>query len=155
DALARQVLQGKDASEQRPVPKSLWARLMQHPQERMTLVFLVLPDRTLVVQIGRLSLDFGVSSVTRLQIREWVRHWHEQAAILNRRSRSIAPLPPRHLLHAGISPADIAKQADESSQQVMAQLAYALQIPAILDRLPAHIQALTIVPDDSLHGLPF
>ena len=39
--------------------------------------FLVLPDRLLVIWSGFLTLGFAVSPVTRLDLRERVRCWHE------------------------------------------------------------------------------
>jgi tetratricopeptide (TPR) repeat protein len=111
----------------RPTP--LWRRMFLHPRRRAVVSFLVLPDRVFVACSRWGRLDFGVSAITRLEVRNHVRCWHE--AVL--RSDTASPEPAR----------------------VAGELAAALQLPALLDRLPWHIRALTIVPDDSLHGFPF
>src|SRR5205823_13435287 len=41
------------------------------------------------------------------------------------------------------------------SRQIASTFGDALQLPALLRTLPPQVQALTIVPDDSLHGFPF
>ncbi len=53
-------------------PPPLWRRLLAQPRRRLTVTYLVLPDRVFLACQGWLSLDFGVSAVTRLQVRELV-----------------------------------------------------------------------------------
>jgi CHAT domain-containing protein len=93
--------------------------------------FVVLPDRVFLACARRGRLDFGVSPLTRLQARERVKAWHDAV----RRSDDSTAV----------------READAA----LADLAGALQLGPLLDRLPRRVHALTIVPDDSLHGLPF
>jgi CHAT domain-containing protein/tetratricopeptide (TPR) repeat protein len=110
-------------------PPRLWRRLLLHPPRRAVLSFLVLPDRVFLACSRWGRLDFGVSPVTRLEVREKVRRWHE----------------------AVHGPDPTASEA----MSVAEALAGALQLPALLNRLPRHVRALTVVPDDSLYGFPF
>jgi CHAT domain-containing protein/tetratricopeptide (TPR) repeat protein len=107
----------------------LWRRLLFYPRRRAVLSFLVLPDRVLLTCSRWCRMDFCVSAVTRLELRERVRQWHEAAG----------------------SPQYSAPAANRAANEVAA----ALQLPAVLDLLPRRVRALSIVPDDSLHGLPF
>lgn len=117
----------KNVGDSGPLRRSLGRllRLMRHPRDRATISFLVLPDRVLVARTGWMSLDFGLTGVTRIQLRELVRQYHE--AMRDRRR----------------------------SADVIATLGKALQLPAVLASLPRRIRALTFVPDDVLHGVPF
>jgi CHAT domain-containing protein len=110
-------------------PTSLWQRLYLHSPRRAVLSFLVLPDRVFLTcsQWGR--IDFGVSPITRLEVREKVGHWHEAVR--------------------GEAPPEI------TADLVAKEMALALQLPSLLDRLPSRVKSLTIVPDDSLCGFPF
>jgi hypothetical protein len=112
-----------------PEPAPLWRRLFLHPRRRAVLSFLVLPDRVFLACSRWGRLDFGVSALTRLEVRDSVRRWHETV------SRPDLP---------GVEPGRVA-----------GELAAALQLPALLDRLPRRVRMLTIVPDDSLHRFPF
>jgi CHAT domain-containing protein len=126
--LARRVLSGAQAADSPPAP-SLVRRLLGASRRRATIAFLVLPDRVLAICAHGLRLDFGVSPVTRLRLRELVGRWHSLAA---RRK-----LPPAEL------------------REVASELEAALQLPAMLDRLGKRVGALRIIPDDVLHGCPF
>jgi CHAT domain-containing protein len=74
-----------------------------------------------------MSLDFRVGPVARRRVRELVARWHAG-------------------VRTGNAP-DSAAAADE--------LAAGLLLPDLLDRLPRRVRALTVVPDDALHGFPF
>jgi CHAT domain-containing protein len=145
DVLAVRTITGRDVSMRRVSASSLWRRLWTHPRQRATLSFLVLPDRVLVTRASWLSLDFGVSAMTRMQVRDLVRHWHETVMRANDSRRGLGALPSEAL---------IAATADEG-RKITTQLAESLQIPEMLGTLPQRIRTLTIVPDDSLHGFPF
>jgi CHAT domain-containing protein len=177
DRHARQIVSGDDTPlHQRPT--SFWRMLLSHPRDRATLSFLVLPDRVLVIRTERGGLDFGISPLTRIQIRAMVRAWHasvRRASIFNRHhngektlsnqdERGIYVIPPGEeeketsdAKYASTS-AHITRERlalREEQRAIAAQLVDNLQLNALLDRLPTRIHALTIVPDDSLHGFPF
>ena len=143
DVLARRSLNEEQAETPRATPMSLLRRLLTHPRDRATLSFLVLPDQVFILRAGWLTLDFGVSPVTRLQVRDLVRRWHELTKKLLASGRGLGALPDEH------------PNEHRQGLQVANYLAEALQVPAFLDTLSATVRALTIVPDDSLHGFPF
>jgi hypothetical protein len=124
------VHQGAQANDRQPkATPSLWRRLLMHPRDRAVLSFLVLPDRVFLACSRWCWLDFCVSPVTRLELRENVGRWHEAIA------------------STGASASAANRAAGE--------LAGILQLPGLLDRLPRRVRALSIVPDDCLHGVPF
>ena len=125
----RGLLNFDAAEKEEPLDKTLWQRLSSHCWRRATVSFLVLPDRTVIIRTAFLSMAFGVSPVTRVQVREWVRAWHELLA-----------------------------QAEEGSHQALQfaeMVGNALQFSELLAALPRRVRALTVVPDDVLHGVPF
>ena len=144
-------------------PLTLWQRLWRHPRDRVTLSFLVLPDRLLVVRTGWMRLAFGISPVTRLEIRELVRRWHLLVRRINRGRGSAAPkaespegaaqinFAQRNLTFEPGSVEELSKECDLIAEQV----ARVLQIPSTLKDLPKRVRALTFVADDGLHGFPF
>ncbi len=161
DALAKRTLdQDKDAQSQRWPTLSLWKRLLSRSRNRATLSFLVLPDRVLAVRNGWMFLDFGVSPVTRIQIRGLVRRWHEPIRdfIYDSRGPGVRPSEDKSV----VSDKEVIEQNQQQliercqdQKAIASSLSRALQIPAFLDSLHKRVQALTIVPDDSLHGFPF
>lgn len=121
------------------------SRLLRQPFRQRTISFLVLPDRVLIIQSGFLKLDFGVSALTRIRLRELVARWHELARRVSV-TRDLGDT--RHeAKHFG----------DYESQQNLIgnHLSQALQIDQIIETLPKRIRLLRLLPDDSLHGLPF
>jgi molecular chaperone GrpE (heat shock protein) len=148
DVLVKRTLQGRNPDVQPVRTTALWQRLVTHPRKRVTLSFLVLPDRVFVVRSGRFRLDFAVIPTTRLEVRNLVQRWHETIQRV-KGGRDLSAVPD-----------------DESYESVMAslanegktiahQLAELLQIPSILQGLPKNTRSLTIIPDDILHGFPF
>lgn len=156
DALARRVIEQRETKIADGQSQTLWQRLWQHPRQRVTLSFLVLPDRVFIVRAGWLSLDFGISPVTRIGLRQLVRQWHEPIQRFIGKSRGLGKVEDQT---ATAKNAKAAKLSLAEVQQIMttvsAQLAEALRMEELLSALPKRINALTIVPDDSLHGLPF
>jgi hypothetical protein len=159
DALSRRATGGGDApgTGERP-PSSLWRRLWRHPLRRVTLSLLVLPNRLLIIHSGFLSVSLDTRDVTRLKIRELVQRWHLAVC----RGRAFDPLAPpaqreraRHLIAAAATGSGPREGHGESLNDLGAELAEALSLPAVLGGLPRFVRALTIVPDDSLHGFPF
>ncbi len=112
----------------RPSPfLSLGRRLVLSPYRKATLAFLVLPDRVFLARVSWMSLDFRVSPLRRLQMRELVKAWHEKTLD---------------------GPAGAGRRAGE-------ELSCQLGLTAALAALPPRVSSLIIVPDDALHGLPF
>ena len=128
--LAQREVRGQRANEGDDAKPTLWRRLLSHPRDRLTISLVALPDRVLVTRLGWMRLDFGVSSLTRIQLRELVRRWHVLSLKGDKASRLEA-------------------------ERLMQILDGRIQLDALLETLPASIRGLTFVPDDSLHGLPF
>lgn len=110
-----------------PPKRASLLRLFYHSRRRVHITFIVLPDVTLIARSGWLSLDFGVSAVTRIQLRQWLCQWHEAVRDNERAKGRVA----------------------------MRQLSVALQIDEALQSVPERVKAITFIPDDILHGLPF
>ncbi len=148
DPRASRTLDGADAPPAPLTGEPLWRRLLTHPFRRVTVSFLVMPDRVLVIRVGWWSLDFGVSPISRAQVRDVVSRWHELINHLSGFAKQT------------VSTADGAIPRDNASveaeiKEVANYLAAMLQLDAVLGTLPRYVQALTIIPDDSLHGFPF
>lgn len=129
-------------------PSSLWRRLLSLPRRHATISFLVLPDRVLVICARRLFLDFSVSSITRIQVRDLVRRWHELVSGVDS-SRDLLPFI------RDLFPLGPIEDPDNERREIAERLAESLQITDLFKSLPRRVRALTIVPDDSLHGFPF
>jgi CHAT domain-containing protein len=122
----------------------LWRRLLGYPRRRATLAFLVFPDRTFIFSRRRFSLDFGISAITRIQVRNLVKQWYYLSQNQSW-TRDLAPLLDKRQVD----------EQEENRRWVAEQLANILQIPQFLRSLPKRIKSLSIIPDDSLHGFPF
>lgn len=132
-------------------PPSLARRLLRRRRTEVTISFLVLPDRVLIINSGWLSLNFGLSAVTRLQVRELVHRWHELVRAIVDGSRGLGASPSGGVARGG----KVTGRVESEANAVADGLASILQMPPLLDSLPKRISSLTIVPDDSLHGFPF
>jgi hypothetical protein len=146
------------ASEAVPVPKtpqSFWRRLWDHSPRRCSIEYLVLPDRVLIIRRGWLSLDFGVSAVTRVHLRQLIRRWHALNILrIGRASLDRNLLSPKSAGVRNLSQ-DNKKQIPIACGQVADELAEILQLPRLMKSLPKRVKALSFQPDDVLHGLPF
>lgn len=105
-----------------------WRRVLFSSRSRITLSFVVLPDRVFIVREGFLRFGFAIAPVTRLRIRELVRGWHEAVA-------------------AGSA-------HEHEALKCAAELAAQLNLKTLLTSTPSFSE-LRIVPDDALHGFPF
>ena len=147
---AEQALGEHAAPESEQQRTSVWHRLMRHPAKRATLSFLVLPDRVFTIATRRFALDFVVSPVTRIQLRDLIRAWHE----LTSGPRNTRELR-RWVGGALVSYTDEEAKRKTEREKTAAHLAERLHLFDLLEALPRRIRTLTIVPDDSLHGFPF
>jgi CHAT domain-containing protein len=109
--------------------RRLLRRLIATGLNRALLSFVVLPDRVLTVWCTSIKLGFVVAPLTRLELRERVRAWHELVQY---------------------SPDSV-----EDGRSQLAEITEALHLRTVLSALPRRVNALTIVPDDVLHGTPF
>jgi CHAT domain-containing protein len=165
-ALARDTTDDDTVPPNTKTKPSFWKFFLGHTRDRATIIFLVLPDRVLILCAGWLTLDFEVSYVTRLRIRELVRGWH-RATIRDGRFRGGAEefsdgdllgvdyldglvTGTRNLTPIRDQDVTNGRQAKEFEE-----LANLLQLPELIKNLPDRVEALTIVPDDSLLGFPF
>ncbi len=116
----------------RPAP--LWNRfavfrwMVAHGRKRTTFRFVVLPDQVIVIHVRALSIDFAIAALSRIQLRDAVRHWHESV---------------------------LEGATGQMLSDILDPLAYALTLPAFLSTLPPRIRQIRFMPDDVLHGLPF
>ena len=153
DALAKRTIKGDRIKVPFLPPASLWVRLLTHPKDRVTLSFLILPDRVLVVKTGRFLFDFRVIPTTRLEVRNQVQNWYKLIKSL-RCNRDINNYRDM-IVNLEEEYEEEVADVTNVGQEVAKNLAEMLAIPKLLEGLPKHIRALTIVPDDILHGFPF
>ncbi|HEY9621568.1 MAG TPA: CHAT domain-containing protein [Crinalium sp.] len=167
DALAKRTISGKDISFRYGYSR-FWETFLLHPQYRVTLSFLVLPDRVFVVRNWRFHLDFFVVLTTRLDVRNTVKQWHETATSFNRQRRQLMAAErsrsltlnrrmTRDFMDSQTVDGDepTLTQLTDDAKAIASYLAKHLTIPELLDGLPSKTNAITIVPDDILHGFPF
>src|SRR5262249_45044154 len=94
--LSKKAINGEDKQDKPKEPLlSLWQRLWRHPLRRVTLSFLVLPDRVLAIRSGFLSLRFDSKMIWRSEVRDLVMWWHlsvnPQGALYLRHVRPFSP----------------------------------------------------------------
>jgi CHAT domain-containing protein/tetratricopeptide (TPR) repeat protein len=112
-------------------------------RDQATLVFIVLADRVVVVWSTFLRDGFAISPVTRVDLREEVRRWHEHTQQTLTDIRAGWPTPD----------ALAAREAGDAT--LLERLGRMLQLEQVIDALPKRVTRLTVVADDVLHGLPF
>lgn len=169
DALVKRRIQGHRAEVNDAPTSALWRRLLIHPKNRVTLSFLVLPDRVLVIRSGKFLLDFSVIPITRLEVRNLVQRWHKTVQGVSRRrnlsaileddcemketstSRELSAIPDEDEDFDELLMGSVADQG----KTIANQLAQMLDFPSLLKSLPKNTRSLTLVPDDILHGFPF
>jgi len=115
------------ASQQEWPRTHLWRRILLCSPRRASIVFLSLPDSVFVARLSWMSVEFKVAHTSRQRVRELVRQWHESVSL---------------------SRPDVARQ-------VSRVLSDELGISTMLSNLPHRVRALTVLPDDALHGFPF
>lgn len=148
DVLAKRTIKQQQVQFQNLPITFPWRQFFTYPKDRISLSFLVLPDRILIVRLGRFRLDFQVISTTRLAVRELVQRWHQSVQAVKGGRRDINTTSEENY------ESEMTSIAYEQ-QKITNQLADTLAIPLLLKDLPQTIRALTIVPDDILHGFPF
>jgi molecular chaperone GrpE (heat shock protein)/CHAT domain-containing protein len=148
DVLVKRTIQGRNADIKHVPASSLWHRLLTHPKDRVTLSFLVLPDRVFVVRAWRFFLDFAVIPTTRLEVRNVIQQWHQRIQRLNG-GRDLSAMPDDD------SDESVMASVGNEGKMIANQLAELLEIPSLLKGLPKNTRSLTIIPDDILHGFPF
>jgi CHAT domain-containing protein len=146
DALAKRTLQNHNQPLDKLSVYSLWERVFTHPSDRITLIFLVLPDRILIVRIGWLLFDYQIVSTTRLELRNLVQGWHGKIQGFN---RDFVSSNDRDLV--GLNPDDI----EVENRKISDRVSKILKVDSLLKGLPKRIKSISIVPDDILHGFPF
>lgn len=164
DSLIGDVPEEREAAQKKT---SLWKLLWNHPRDRATISFLVLPDRVLIIYAGWMCLDFKVAKIGKIQIREIVKQWH---VLVNRSapSRNVTSLPTDDLLgiefldslftgERNLNPLQSSGKADPSNDATLIaeKVAHRLQLPSIIKLLSPRVRTLTIIPHDSLVGFPF
>ncbi|MER9223799.1 CHAT domain-containing protein [Mesorhizobium sp. M0644] len=123
---------------------SMLRRLLVSQRDRALLSYLVLPDRVFVMWSGFMTIGFAVSPVTRIDLRERVRNWHQRM-----RGERVGP-------RRDIGMADDDPLVEEpSDEQLIGDLGEALQLDTALAALPKRVSGLVVIPDDALHGVPF
>lgn len=122
---------------------ALVRRLFGIRRDHAALSFLVLPDQVLLTWTARLKVGFAIAPVTRVALREQVRHWHEQ---MHRegKARDLGSVVDTQSFHDPPEDRDLA-----------ADLATKFRLEAVLGALPPQVTSLAIQADDVLHGVPF
>jgi CHAT domain-containing protein/tetratricopeptide (TPR) repeat protein len=142
DTLAKRTLQNQNQPLDNPSVYSLWERVFTHPRNLITLVFLVLPDRVLIVRVGWLLLDYQLVSTTRLELRNLIQGWHSKIQGFNR----------DFIISSNCNYPD---NIENDNREISQQLSEILKLNLLLKGLPKRIKSISIVPDDILHGFPF
>lgn len=159
DLVTQETIQTNKSSDNKAPSMSLFLRFITHPRDRITLFFLVLPDRILVVRIGWLLFDFRVIYTTRLQLRQLVQRWHQKVHSTNyKRNFTLEPASVNEINQDrdfGIDFDSVMGDFKNSSEEISQEIAEALDFSSLLNDLPQRIKAITIIPDDILHGFPF
>ena len=132
---------------------SLARRLLVAPRGHVVLSFLVLPDRVLIARFGFGHLGFDVIPVSRIELRDLVRETHEATA-MGGAVRDLGALDPAPADATAGTSAEGGTTPSEVTAP-LASLAQTLRLPEVLAALPKSCRALTVVPDDVLHGYPF
>ena len=125
----------------------IFRRLLRHPRHAATVSFIVLPDHIAIVTATWLKLDFDVLPVTRGQLRDWVRQYHEA-------SREIAAIL-HNSAYAAAGRWRYLRTAVAARRSAERGLVAALGLDKVLGALPGRIRSIVFVPDDVLHGVPF
>jgi hypothetical protein len=168
DALAKRQQLGGGQGEQAGDDETFWRRLWSHPRRRATFSFLVLPDRLLIARMRWLHLDFEVRKVSRIRVRELAREWHMLVGRHSGREQrdghageaETSETESGYLASVAGVGRDFFLQAEEAEShdraaKVLRDMSETLNLSPLLSALPRRVCALTIVPDDSLHGFPF
>lgn len=144
DIDAHRFLKEQEKEEKRKSRRLLIWHLLKPSFKKMTLSFLVLPDRVLITYRGWFRFGIRVIHMTRLKIRLEVQKWHRMMKHL----KEIRDIQDDNQPDYGI--AELENKAKEIAEKIARQL----QIPGILKKLPEG-SSLRIIPDDVLHGFPF
>lgn len=139
DAVAARELGAPEQHGRRRAP-SLAARLLLAPRDQALVTFIVLPDRLVAIWSTFLRIGYVVTPVTRLELREHVRRWHEHA---------------HGALEAHCTSDEAVAAHGATSQELLARIARRLQLDTVLDALPERATRLVVLGDDVLHGVPF
>jgi CHAT domain-containing protein/tetratricopeptide (TPR) repeat protein len=116
------------AAERPPTAWPHWLEWLNLSKRRATLSFLVLPDRVFSACVWRFGADIRVTAVERSQLRELVHQLHEQLPGYDPRLPEL---------------------------QTLAKVSDLLGLSALTSLLPPETEAISVVPDDILHGVPF
>lgn len=134
---------------------SLFFRLITHPINRITLFFLVLPDRILLVRIGWLLFDFQVLYHTRKKLRDLVQLWHKKMQTVSKKRDFLISQYFGKIRDLEDENDLLMNEFKNETKEISKEIAKLLNFSSLLNDLPKRIKAITIVPDDILHGFPF
>jgi CHAT domain-containing protein len=149
DIDAHRILKEEEKEEKRKSNRFLPWHLLKPSFKKMTLSFLVLPDRVLITYRGWFRFGIRIIHMTRLKIRLEVQKWHRMMKHLKEiRDIHDDDEPDRDISTTNII--ELENKAKETAEEIAKQL----QIPGILKKLPEG-SSLKIIPDDVLHGFPF
>lgn len=149
DIDAHRILKEEEKEEKRKSNRFLPWHLLKPSFKKMTLSFLVLPDRVLITYRGWFRFGIRVIHMTRLKIRLEVQKWHRMMKHL----KEIRDIHDDNEPEQDISTTNIIEM-ENKAKETAEEIAKQLQIPGILEKLPKGI-SLRIIPDDVLHGFPF
>lgn len=119
----------------------LW-RLLKHPIDRVSISFLLLPDRLLIYYTSFLGVGFKVIYVSRIEIRN--------------RISEILSLIVSSKVARGLGRRDITtKNRQNRLNSLLEDFKSIICFEEILNKFSRRVKRLTIIPDDSFHGFPF
>ncbi|MDQ1353465.1 MAG: hypothetical protein QG657_3771, partial [Acidobacteriota bacterium] len=140
DVLARNTINNKKDKAAPGSFSSLLYRILSHPRDRVTISFLALPDRVVIIYTTFLKFDLKVTYISRIQVREWIKEWH-RSLVSSPNSRNVVPI--------------VKEEEKKIPLEIPGKISGILQVPEILSGLPKAVKRITFIPDDSLNGFPF
>jgi tetratricopeptide (TPR) repeat protein len=145
DALAKKITRDSLPNHKSSI-YSAWKRIFTHSRDRITLIFVVLPDQILIIRIGWLLFDYQIAPTTRLELRNLVQGLHKR---IQGFSRKFVCTEDYNMIDFHLD-----EQLD-TNRAISKRLSEILKINLLLKGLPKRVKSISIIPDDILHGVPF
>ncbi len=143
DLLAREIANGRQPGPTRSVmsSKGMLKKLWRQPKDRLTISFLVLPDRLVVIARSFLKLRVYVSFINRIALRSMV-------------------FSIRDLLYPagkwrGVDTGGMQVTDDKDLSSLCRELKGIIQLDKIVEAHGPAISRIRFIPDDVLHSFPF
>lgn len=141
--LARNVTTGVKHNNFIPDQKgtSILTRLWTQPKHILSVSFLILPDRIIIISRSFLRIRLHITYISRIQLRQLIFNLRDQ-------------LSPSGM-YRGVGRSTSKKVPEIEMHNLQSHVEKILQIDNILNEHGTNIHGITFVADDILHGFPF